>query len=99
MKTELQIAADKLVREIFGVQPGETVVLTADYESCEAVLRAVEASVREAWATVMTVTVPTPNRRCHRLRRVSMSRTRYRSTSSSLMFRKPSDTNSRPSDS
>ena len=46
MKTELQIAADKLVREIFGVQPGETVVLTADYESCEAVLRAVEASVR-----------------------------------------------------
>ena len=60
MKTELQIAADKLVREIFGVQPGETVVLTADYESCEAVLRAVEASVREAGATVMTVTVPTP---------------------------------------
>ena len=29
MKTELQIAADKLVREIFGVKAGENVVLTA----------------------------------------------------------------------
>ena len=27
MKTELQTAADKLVRDIFGVQAGETVVL------------------------------------------------------------------------
>lgn len=38
MKTGLQIAADKLVREIFGVKPGETVVLTADYDSNENVL-------------------------------------------------------------
>ena len=30
MKSELQTAADKLIRDIFGVQPGETVVLTAD---------------------------------------------------------------------
>lgn len=60
MKTELQIAADKLVNEIFGVKPGETVVLTADYESNENVLRAVEQSVKEAQATVMTITVPTP---------------------------------------
>ena len=56
MKSELQIAAGKLVREIFAVKPGESVVLTADYGSSEEVLRAVEASVREAGATVMTVT-------------------------------------------
>lgn len=60
MKTELQIAADKLVREIFGVKPGETVVLTADYGSNENVLRAVSDSVREADAQVMVITVPTP---------------------------------------
>lgn len=60
MKTELQMAADKLVREIFGVKPGETVVLTADYESSAAVLRAVETAVKEADAQVMTITVPTP---------------------------------------
>lgn len=30
IKTELQTAADKLVREIFGVKAGESVVLTAD---------------------------------------------------------------------
>ena len=60
MKTELQTAADKLIREIFGVRPGETVVLTADYESNEAVLRAVSDSVKEAGAQVMTITVPTP---------------------------------------
>lgn len=60
MKTELQIAADKLVGEIFGVQAGETVVLTADYESNENVLRAVETSVKAAGATVMTIVVPTP---------------------------------------
>lgn len=60
MKTELQIAADKLVRDIFGVQPGESVVLTADYASNQNVLRAVSDSVREAGALVMTITVPTP---------------------------------------
>lgn len=60
MKTELQISADKLVREIFGVKAGENVVLTADYESNQAVLRAVSDSVRETGAQVMVVTVPTP---------------------------------------
>ena len=60
MKSELQTAADKLIRDIFGVQPGETVVLTADYESNNAVLRAVSDAAREAGALVMTVTVPTP---------------------------------------
>lgn len=60
METGLQIAADKLVREIFGVKPGETVVLTADYDSNGNVLRAVSDSVREANAQVMVITVPTP---------------------------------------
>ena len=60
MKTELQIAADKLVNEIFVVKPGESVVLTADYDSNENVLRAVADSVKEAGATVMIATVPTP---------------------------------------
>ena len=60
MKTELQIAADKLVNEIFVVKPGESVVLTADYDSNENVLRTVADSVKEAGATVMIATVPTP---------------------------------------
>lgn len=60
MKTELQISADKLVREIFGVKPGESVVLTADYESNQNVLRAVSDSVKEVGAQVMVITVPTP---------------------------------------
>ena len=60
MKTELQLAADKLIREIFGIKPEETVVLTADYESDENVLRAVSDSAREAGAKVMVITVPTP---------------------------------------
>lgn len=60
MKTELQTAADKLVRDIFGVQAGETVVLTADYESNQNVLRVVSDSVRDAGAQAMVITVPTP---------------------------------------
>ena len=60
MKTELQIAADKLVNELFAVKPGETVVLTADYESNENVLRAVADSVKEAGAQVMVITILTP---------------------------------------
>lgn len=60
MKTELQIAADKLVREIFAVKAGESVVLTADYESNQNVLRAVSDSVVEAGGKVMVITVPTP---------------------------------------
>ena len=60
MKTELQVAADKLVREIFGVKPGENVVLTADYASNQNVLRAVSDSVKAVGAQVMVITVPTP---------------------------------------
>lgn len=61
MKTELQIAADKLIREIFGVKAGEAVVLTADYESNKNVLRAVSDSAQEAGAKVMVITIPTPS--------------------------------------
>ena len=46
----------------------------------------------------ITVTVPTPKSRCHRFREVSMSRTRYRRISSSLMFRSPTEINSRSSE-
>ena len=60
MKTELQIAADKLVNELFAVKPGENVVLTADYESNQNVLRAVSDSVKEVGAQVMVITMPTP---------------------------------------
>ena len=42
----------------------------------------------------ITVTVPTPNSRCQRVRLVLISRIRYSSTSSSLMLRKPTDRNS-----
>ena len=60
MKTELQIAADKLIREIFVVKPGETVVLTADEDSDMAVLKAVSDSAKEVGALPMIITIPTP---------------------------------------
>lgn len=60
MNTELQSAADKLIREIFKVQPGESVVLTADGGSNQTVLDAVSASVIKAGAHPMLITVPTP---------------------------------------
>ena len=45
MKRELQIAADKLIREIFGVKPGEKVRITTDYDSNMAVTRTVADAV------------------------------------------------------
>lgn len=60
MKTELQMAADKLIREIFVVKPGETVVLTADEDSDMSVLKAVSDSAKEAGALPMVITIPTP---------------------------------------
>lgn len=60
MKTELQIAADKLIREMFKVQPGETVLLTGDEESDTAVLKAVSDSAKEVGALPMIMTIPTP---------------------------------------
>jgi len=60
MKTELQIAADKLIREIFAVKAGETVILTADGGSDKNVLQAVNDSVLEAGGHPMIITIPTP---------------------------------------
>lgn len=60
MKTPLQQAADRLLGDIFGVKAGETVVLTADYESNTNILRAVCDSAKELGALPMVITVPTP---------------------------------------
>ncbi len=60
MKTELQFAADKLIREIFIVKSGESVILTADAGSVQSVLDAVSASVVEVGAHPMIIKIPTP---------------------------------------
>ena len=60
MKTELQIAAEKLIREIFGVKPGETVTITTDYDSDMVVTRAVADAAQEAGAVPMMIQFPTP---------------------------------------
>ena len=60
MKTELQIAAEKLIREIFGVKPGETVTITTDYDSDMVVTRAVADAAQEAGAIPMIIQFPTP---------------------------------------
>lgn len=60
MNPLLQNAADKLIREIFAVQPGETVVITADDDSDAAVVQAVYTSARAAGAHPLMVQMPTP---------------------------------------
>lgn len=60
MKSELQLAADKLIREIFVVKPGETVTITTDYDSNMAVTRAVADAVQEAGGLPMILQCPTP---------------------------------------
>ena len=60
MKTELQQAADKLVREIFAVKPGETVTITTDYDSNMNVTRAVADAVQEAGGFPLILQHPTP---------------------------------------
>jgi len=60
MKTELQLAADKLIREIFVLQPGETVTITTDYDSDMTVARAVADAVQEAGGLPMLIQCPTP---------------------------------------
>lgn len=60
MKTELQIAADKLIREIFGVKPGETVTITTDYDSNMVVTRAVADAVQGVGGLPMILQCPTP---------------------------------------
>lgn len=60
LKYELQNAADKLVKEIFGVTAGETVVITADTCSDMDVIDAVASSVVAAQAKPMVITLKTP---------------------------------------
>lgn len=59
-KYELQNAADKLIRDIFGVKKGETVVITADTSSNETIIDAVASSVYAHGAIPMVITCPTP---------------------------------------
>lgn len=60
MNTELQNAARKLIREIFAVQPGETVTMTLDYDSSQTVARVIADAVKEAGAFPMILQTPTP---------------------------------------
>ena len=60
MNPLLQNAADKLIREIFAVQPGETVVITADDDSDAAVVQAVYESAHAVGAHPLKVQMPTP---------------------------------------
>ena len=60
MKTELQIAAGKLVNEIFAVKPGEIVTMTLDYDSNMTVARVIADAVQEAGAFPMILQTPTP---------------------------------------
>lgn len=60
LKYELQGAADKLVKENFGVKAGETVVITADTSSNMDVVDAVASSVAAASAKPMVITMKTP---------------------------------------
>ena len=52
--------ADKLVKEIFGVKSGETVIITADDDSDASVVEAVKNSAKNAGAHAMVISVPTP---------------------------------------
>ncbi|MGN0718637.1 MAG: hypothetical protein ACI4LQ_02380 [Anaerovoracaceae bacterium] len=61
LKFELQKAADKLVREIFSVKKGETVVITADTMSDETLVNAVAAGVHSVGAFPMVITIATPD--------------------------------------
>ncbi|HIZ07868.1 MAG TPA: aminopeptidase [Candidatus Eubacterium avistercoris] len=60
MNVTLEQSAEKLVREIFDVKPGETVVLTADDDSDMNVVQAVKNSAKAAGALAMVISVPTP---------------------------------------
>lgn len=58
---ELQKAADTLIRDVFAVKPGETVVLTGDSLSCMPVINAVASSVHAAGGLPMIITFPAPD--------------------------------------
>ena len=60
LKKALETAADKLVKEIFGVKSEETVIITADDDSDASVVEAVKNSAKNAGAHAMVISVPTP---------------------------------------
>lgn len=60
LKFELQQAADKLMKEIFGVKKNEVVLITCDTMSDMELVDAVAASAYAAGAKPMTVTIATP---------------------------------------
>lgn len=60
-KYELQKSADELIKVIFGVKPGETVVITADTNSNFTTIDAVAASVYAAGGKPMVITIATPS--------------------------------------
>ena len=60
LKFEVQKAADKLIREVFQVKPGETVVITCDTASDMELVDATASSVYSAGAKPMTITTATP---------------------------------------
>lgn len=61
LEFELQNAADRLIREMLKVKNGETVVITADTCSNEAVVNATAASVYAAGGKPMVITTATPS--------------------------------------
>lgn len=58
---ELQHAADKLIREVFDVQKGEVVVITADTGSNMELVNTVASSVFSAGAKPMVITIAAPD--------------------------------------
>lgn len=61
LKYELQNAADKLVKDVFKVKKGETVVITQDTMSDESLVDAVAAAAYSCGAFPMVVSIATPS--------------------------------------
>lgn len=57
---ELPLAADILMRDMFRLQPGETIIITADTESDERVVNAAAASAFALGAKPMVIWLPAP---------------------------------------
>ena len=57
---ELQKSADTLITDIFGVKKGETVVITADTQSCFPVVEVLAASAYAKGAIPLVCIMPTP---------------------------------------
>ena len=60
VRFELQRAADKLIKEIFAVKKGETVIITADTGSDMDLVNAVASSAFSAGAMPMVITIAEP---------------------------------------